>query len=359
MNLVLQCLLIVGLAGLGSYGLGYASRWFARKTKAIDVPSPLVPKKIHRVPTPMFGGLGIFLVGMIGMILLAKLGFLSPALELRQLIGFGLGATLLLVVGLLDDRYTFPPRVLFPLYIVACLLVVLGGTSVRDITHPFVPGTLSLVWQEWTFIPGVLSFVWPADVLTMGWLLILLFSTKLMDGLDGLVSGQAAIGAGIILLLCLLPTYHLPAIALLSALMLGSYLGFLPSNIHPAKQFLGEAGSTLAGFTLGFLAIASGAKLATAFMALGVALIDVALVIFGRFRRHVPITQGDRTHLHHQLLDAGFSQRRVVGILWSVGLLFGLAALALQTRGKLLLLGLLVILTIGLSIYATKRRQHA
>ncbi len=121
MNLVLQCLLIVGLAGLGSYGLGYASRWFARKTKAIDVPSPLVPKKIHRVPTPMFGGLGIFLVGMIGMILLAKLGFLSPALELRQLIGFGLGATLLLVVGLLDDRYTFPPRVLFPLYIVACL----------------------------------------------------------------------------------------------------------------------------------------------------------------------------------------------------------------------------------------------
>lgn len=354
MSLALTCLLIVLMAASASYGLSFFSRSLARKTGAIDVPTG--GKKIHRAPTPLFGGLGIFLVGLGGMALLAKTGALFPAITFSQLIGFGAGASILLLVGLIDDRWPLSPRQIFPLYVLACLCVVLGGTSVRYITNPF-GGIFPLVIREWPLFGSSLSFAWPADLITIGWLLSLLFATKLMDGLDGLVTGQASIGAGIILVLCLLPAFHLPAVALLSAVMLGAYLGFLPANIWPAKQFLGEAGSTLAGFTLGFLAIASGAKLATAFIALGVALIDVALVILGRFRRHVSITQGDRTHLHHQLLDAGFTQRGAVGLLWSIGLIFGLVALALQTRGKLILLVLLIIVTVGLSLYATKRRK--
>lgn len=354
--LLTKCLLIVALAGLASFGLSFWSRAMAKKAKAIDEPKG--GRKIHHKATPLFGGLGIFVVGVLGTALLAKFGFLTPALSTTQLVGFGVGASILLIVGLIDDRWPLSPRTLFPLYVLACICVVLGGSSVREITNP-AGGVFSLVTQQWNFFGGRLSFAWPADILTIGWLLVLLFSTKLMDGLDGLVTGQASIGAGIILLLCVLPAYHLPAIALLSALMLGSYLGFLPANLFPAKQFLGESGSTLAGFTLGFLAIASGAKLATALMAIGVALIDIALVIFGRLRRRVPITQGDRTHLHHQLLDAGFTQRQAVGILWSVGLLFGVAALTLQTKGKLLLLVLLILVTISLSIYATRRRKSA
>lgn len=353
-SLSLICALIVLLAAASSFGLSFFSRFVAKKTGAIDLPTG--GKKLHRLPTPLFGGLGIFLVGLIGVIVLAKAGFLYPSLSFSQLIGFGAGATILLIVGLIDDRWTLSPRQILPLYVLACVCVVLGGTTVQYVTNPF-GGTLSLVMGKW-MLPGTgLSLAWPADLITIGWLLVLLFSTKLMDGLDGLVTGQASIGAAIVLILCLLPAYHLPAIALLSALMLGSFLGFLPWNISPAKQFLGESGSTLAGFTLGFLAIASGAKLATAFMALGVALIDVALVILGRFRRHAPITQGDRTHLHHQLLDAGFTQRRAVGLIWSIGLIFGLAALALQTRGKLILFALLVVVTIGLSLYATRKSK--
>ncbi len=353
-TLLLQCLGIALVAGLASYGLSFVSRWLAKKAKAIDQPKG--GKKIHRVPTPMFGGLGIFVVGCLGVGVLAKLGLLTPAISTSQLLGFGVGALILLVVGLMDDRWTLPPRILFPLYLFACVCVVLGGTSVREITNP-IGGVFSLVTHQWSLLGGALSFAWPADILTIGWLIVLLFATKLLDGLDGLVTGQASIGAVIILLLCLLPAYHLPAVALLSALMLGAYVGFLPVNMFPAKHFLGESGSTLAGFTLGFLAIASGAKLATALMALGVALIDIALVILGRLRRRVPITQGDRTHLHHQLLDAGFTQRGAVAILWSIGLLFGLAALALQTRGKLILMALLFVVTIGLSMYATRRSK--
>ncbi len=352
--LLFHCLLVAGLAAVASYGLSFATRWLAKKMKAIDQPTG--GRKIHRVPMPLLGGVGIFLVGLVGMGGLAQAGLLQSSLSTRQLLGFGLGAFILLLVGVLDDRYTLSSRAQFPFYVLACLCVVLGGTSVRLITNP-AGGVFSLVAGQWDFFGGLISFAWPADLLTLGWLLVLLFSTKLMDGLDGLVTGQASIGAAIILLLCLLPVYHLPAVALLSAVMLGAYLGFLPANLFPAKQFLGESGSTLAGFTLGFLAIASGAKLATALMALGVALIDIALVIFGRLRRRVPITQGDRTHLHHQLLDAGLTQRGAVVILWSIGLLFGLAALVVQTRGKLMLLVSLVLLTIGLSLYATRRSK--
>ncbi len=357
MSIISQCVLVTILAGLASYGLSFVSRFVAKKAGAIDIPKPAGGKKLHRAPTPLFAGLGIFVVGLVGTIVLAQLGLLAPSLTTRQLVAFVLGAFILLVVGLIDDRWPLSPRTVFPLYVVACVIVVLGGTSVRDVTNP-LGGTFSLVAQQWRFFDGLVSFAWPADVLTIGWLLVMLFATKLMDGLDGLVTGQASIGAIMILLLCVSPAYFLPAIALLSALMLGTYLGFLPVNVFPARQFLGEAGSTLAGFTLGFLAIASGAKLATAFMAVGIALIDIALVIFGRLRRRVPITQGDRTHLHHQLLDAGFSQRRAVGILWSIGLVFGLAALTLQTRGKVLLLAVLVVVTIGLSIYATHRSKR-
>lgn len=358
MDILNQCFLTIVLAGLASYGLSFVSRAIAKKMGAIDVPMPTGGKKLHRVPTPLFGGLGIFLVGVIGTIVLGELNLLAPSLTTPQLVAFGIGALILLVVGLIDDRYPLSPRLLFPLYLLACVIVVLGGTSVRHITNP-LGGTFSLVALQWSFFGGAWSFAWPADILTIGWLLVMLFATKLMDGLDGLVTGQALIGAIMILLLCLTPAYYLPAVALLSALMLGTYAGFLPVNIFPARQFLGEAGSTLAGFTLGFLAIASGAKLATAFMAVGIAMIDVCLVILGRLRRRVPITQGDRTHLHHQLLDAGFSQRHAVGILWLIGLAFGLAALTLQTRGKLVLFALLVFATVSLSIYATRRSKRA
>lgn len=352
--LLLTGLMVAALAGAASYGASVWSRRVAVRVQAIDVPKGT--KKVHRAPTPLFGGLGIFVVGLVGVVVLAKVGFLSAALSTSQLLGFGLGALILLVVGLIDDRFPLSARVRFPLYVCACACVVLGGASVRQITNP-VGGVFSLVADQWSFFGGVLSFAWPADALTVLWLLVMLFATKLMDGLDGLVTGQTSIGAAIIFVLCLLPAYHLPAIALLSALMLGAYLGFLPANRFPAKHFLGESGSTLAGFALGFLAIASGAKLATAFMAVGIAVIDIALVIIGRLRRHVPITQGDRTHLHHQLLDAGFTQPQTVSILWSIGFVFGLGALLFQTRGKVVLVLLLILVTVTLSLYATKKAR--
>ncbi len=127
--------------------------------------------------------------------------------------------------------------------------------------------------------------------------------------------------------------------------------------MHPAKQFLGEAGSTLAGFSLAFLSIVGGAKVATALMALGLPLADASLVMIGRAFRHAPLWRGDDTHLHFKLLKAGLSQRTVVFVMWAIALLFGILAFGFQTRGKILLVVALVGLTAILSVFAGVMRK--
>ena len=116
--------------------------------------------------------------------------------------------------------------------------------------------------------------------------------------------------------------------------------------MHPAKQFLGEAGSTLAGFSLGVLAILSSAKIAIALAALAIPIADLVLVVFGRMRRGQPWFKGDDTHLHFRLLRAGISHRMAVLLYWGIALLAGVAALSLQTRGKIFLIAFLFVLAV-------------
>jgi UDP-GlcNAc:undecaprenyl-phosphate GlcNAc-1-phosphate transferase len=192
------------------------------------------------------------------------------------------------------------------------------------------------VW--WKF--GGLSL--PSDALTFVWIVAATYATKVLDGLDGLVTGEAVIGAGIVGALTLSTSFFQPTVAIFAAIIGGAFLGFLPRNAHPAKQFLGESGSTIAGFSLAVLSILSSAKIAVALSVLAIPMTDVALVIAGRVARGVPWYKGDNTHLHFRLLQAGFSQRSAVLLLWGVSFASGLLALTLQTRGKIFLIVTLV-----------------
>jgi UDP-GlcNAc:undecaprenyl-phosphate GlcNAc-1-phosphate transferase len=145
-------------------------------------------------------------------------------------------------------------------------------------------------------------------------------------------------------------------VAALAVFVAGSFLGFLPSNFHPAKQFLGESGATIAGFSLGFLSILGGAKLATGLMALGLPLMDAGIVVIGRLVRGASPFQGDDTHLHFKLLRAGLSQRQAVLLIWTISGVTGLIALTLQSVGKALLVVWLMFVLIGLSIWTGKRK---
>jgi UDP-GlcNAc:undecaprenyl-phosphate GlcNAc-1-phosphate transferase len=263
-------------------------------------------------------------------------GRLQP-LQISGIVG---GMALLLVGGALDDKYNLKPvwQILFPLG--ASVLVAITGTQVSHITNP-MDGT-----------PFILPF---QSVLTVAWLLGVTYATKLMDGIDGLVTGQAVIGASVIAALALSSTYYQPAVALIALTVAASFAGFLPHNIYPAKQFLGESGSTLAGFLLGVLSILGSTKLATGLMALALPLTDALIVISGRIVRGASPFKGDDTHLHFKLLRIGFSQRQVVLLMWGLSLACGIAALFLQTRGKVFLIVFLLLATAGLSFIAGRK----
>lgn len=340
--------LILSALGIASAALSWflarATQRLAFRLGAIDEPKG--GRKIHEIATPLLGGLGI------GLVVLIAFGFLSPWLSVPSLALTGLMvATIILVIGgVLDDRHDLPAKyqILFP--VAASAAAVLCGLSISHVTNPF-GGAISLQWLKiggFALVPSLLAFFWLMGVT---------YATKVMDGLDGLVTGQAVIGAVLIAALSLTQRYYQPSMAMLAIIVAGAFIGFLPHNVNPAKQFLGEAGSTLAGFLLGALAILSGAKLATALMVLGLPIADLAFVLAGRIRRGVSPFKGDDTHLHHKLLKAGLDKRHIVYLLWSMTALAGAAGLFVQTRGKALLFFLLCAVTAGLSAWADAKQK--
>ncbi|NIN69517.1 MAG: undecaprenyl/decaprenyl-phosphate alpha-N-acetylglucosaminyl 1-phosphate transferase, partial [Anaerolineae bacterium] len=146
------------------------------------------------------------------------------------------------------------------------------------------------------------------------------------------------------------------SIALLPLALAGCVLGFLPFNFYPARVFMGTSGSIFLGFALGTLAIIGGAKMATALLVLGIPILDVAWQIINRLRLGRSPFLGDRGHLHHRLLDLGFSQRRVVLLFYLLCATFGALALILGSglQKLLVLLGMGVVALVMLVLLARK-----
>ena len=324
-----------------SFAFAFGSKRVANMWGAMDHPTG--GRKIHLTATPLLGGLGIGLALCVGV--LCVLGWseqaADPAFRI-QLFGFIASIVILMIGGALDDRYNLHPATQLGFIVAACLVAVLTGTNVSRITNWSGGAPIELGG----FGQGLAFF----------WLLAVTLAIKFMDGLDGLVTGQTIIGALLIGALALTPSYFQPQVAILAVLVAGAFLGFLPFNFHPAKQFLGESGATIAGFTLGFLSILGGAKLATGLMALGLPLMDAGIVIIGRMVRGVSPFKGDDTHLHFKLLRAGLSQRQAVLLIWTISGVTGLIALTLQSIGKALLILWLMFVLIGLSVWSGKRK---
>lgn len=314
----------------------------ARRFGILDRPDagPGVSRKIHTQATPLLGGLAIFL-SYFSLLFLFSDRFLSGNLHWPHLIGFFIGALLIIIGGVLDDKYDLPPQrqIIFPLLAVAA--VILGGVEITKISNPF-GGFLDLS-----------SLFLVSPIIIALWLLGMMYTTKLLDGVDGLVSGLGAIGGFIIFLFTVTTRYYQPDIAFAAILLTGASLGFLAFNWHPAKIFLGEGGSLLIGYILGVLAIISGGKIAIALLIMGIPILDVALTIVRRLALgHNPFRFADRRHLHHRLLSLGLGQRMTVLIFYILSLAFGLSGLFLQSRGKFWALiglgGVMFFLVVGL-----------
>lgn len=332
MTFVFAFILAVGLSLILT---PLASR-LALRLKIIDLPDNF--RKIHSKPIPLLGGAVIFIV-FFAVIFLFYNHLLVGNLNWRHWLGFFMGGLVLIVGGTLDDKYNFSPKkqIVFPL--LAIVPILLGGVEILKLSNPF-GGYFSLS-----------AVAWLSPIFISLWLLGMMYTTKLLDGVDGLVSGVSTIGALVIFLFTLTTKYYQPDIAFASLILAGAILGFLVYNFNPASIFLGEGGSLFLGYALGVLAIISGGKIAIALLVMGIPILDVAWTILRRLLSGKnPFNSADKKHLHHRLLALGLNQKQTVLIFYFLSAFFGLAGLFLQSQGKLLVLGLIVSLMLILVI---------
>lgn len=310
-------------------------RRVAFKFNILDEPNSA--RKIHQTAMPLLGGVAIFAAYFLSLFIFKKYLFLG-ALNVYHWLGFFGGAIFLLIGGVLDDKYNLSSRkqIIWP--VLASIAVILGGVSIQKISG---------LNGELIYFP-----FWLSSVFIFAWLLGMTYTTKLLDGLDGLASGVSAIGALIIFLFTISTKYYQPDIAMASLLFLGVLLGFLYFNFNPARIFLGESGSLLIGYILGVLAIISGGKIAIALLVIGLPALDVLWTIIRRlFSGKNPFKSSDRKHLHHRLIDLGLNQKQAVLSFYAVSGFFGLSALFLQSKGKVWALALLFLLMVALIIF--------
>lgn len=310
---------------------------FASRKHIVDLPDS--ERRFHKSPTPTLGGFAIFASFFLVTLFLGLFGgyLLNGSLPLKALLGIWCGGGILMIGGYLDDRYHLLPRYSIWFPVLASLTVVFAGVEAVSIHNPFSGQVVHLGGLLIGGVPLV------SGIIVFCWMLGMTYTTKLLDGMDGLVTGISAIGAIVLFLLSLTPQVNQTPTAFLAIAFTGSLLGFLILNFYPAKIFLGESGSTLAGFMLGVLAIVSGGKIATALLVMGIPLLDALWVILQRMFNHQSPFSGDRRHLHFRLLDLGFSEPQAVLFLYAISGFFGATALFLQSLGKLVALGILAL----------------
>lgn len=283
-------------------------RKLALAAGAVDMPGP---RKVHQQPVPCWGGLGIYLGFAVALVTVLPLH--------QEVIGLLAGGLVILVVGMIDDWKGLSPYAKLVGQILAAVVAVSFGVRVHFVSNPFFGGIMPL---------GYLTIP-----VTIAWLVGITNALNLMDGLDGLAAGIAAISAGTVAVVSF-SQGMLPAGA--CSLFLGaSALGFLPHNWYPARIFMKDAGSMFLGFTLASVAAISLTKSATAFslilpiLILGIPISDMLLAVIRRLRRGQHIFTADREHIHHRLLDLGLTHSQTVLVIYGVNLLLGGSAVLL------------------------------
>lgn len=302
-----------------------AVRAVAIRAGIVDQPS--APRKIHLRPVPLLGGIAIA-AGTYGAGWFFLDNLLARGLTPTHLAAVA-GAGLLLVIGgVLDDIYNLAPskQILWPL--LAASILAAGGVGITKATNP---------WGDFLYFTEITTMV-----LTFVWVLGMMYTTKLLDGVDGLVSGLGVIAGVVIFLFTLTTRYYQPDIGLLALIFAAACFGFWLFNFNPASIFLGESGSLFIGYMIAVLAIISGGKVAIAFLVMGIPIFDVVWIILRRlWEGKNPFRAADRKHLHHRFLDMGLSQRQTVAVYYLLSAGFGVTALFLQSRGKVVAIGIL------------------
>lgn len=304
---------------------------------------------IDRPPIAYYGGLAIFLAFIFSVL------FFVPLTD--QLISLLLAATLIMLLGFFDDLLNLPPILRIVGQFIAALILVSAGIGIFSINIPFF-GLLDLDNWLWNSIP-VLSAAF-----TIVWVMVILNTMNFVDGVSGLTSGVSFVAGFTIFLLSVNPLLHEnPAsqagVATLSLIISMLGLAFLIFDFPKPRILMGDSGSTFFGFMLAGLAIFSGGKVATAFLVLGIPILDMIWVVLRRFFSGQKIWKGDLKHLHHRLLDLGLSHRKVVLLYLGATAVLGLTSVqSVSSQQKLyIMVGLLALMLI-LALFLIRSSMH-
>lgn len=311
------------------------------------------PAHTHQGTIPRAGGLILFLG-----ILIPGLIFLPFS---KSIVGIMMAAGLTTLIGLWDDRRDLSPYIRFIGNIVTGAIVVGSGIGVPFITNP-LNGIIHLdTWRiTFTFFGTHSILVW-ADIFAILWLVWTMNIVGWSSGVDGQMPGFVAIAAVILGFSSLRFSAHdlsQTVVATLAFIVAGSFLGFLPWNFYPQKIMPGYGGKTLGGLMIATLAILSGNKVGSALLVLAVPTLDAFYTLFRRTVNKKSPFQGDRSHLHHRLLDLGWGKRRIALFYWGVSALLGLVTLAFNREQKIFTFVVISVAIVGALVWLTYLFSH-
>ena len=310
----------------------------AHRIKAIDVPKD--ERRVHKKPIPLIGGLAIFYGFIISVLCFAVID--------RQLMGILIGSVIMVTVGVIDDMHDLNAKIKLLFQIIAAGIVIYFGVDIEYVANPFA---------KWIGPEYISLGMWSVP-LTMIWIIGVTNAVNLIDGLDGLAVGVSSIASVALLSLTLLTQN--PNAAIVTAALAGAGFGFLPYNFNPAKIFMGDTGSTFLGFVLACISVQGIMKtyalisFALPVLILGLPIFDTLFAILRRLVTGRSIMSPDRGHLHHRLLDMGFSQKQTVAILYTLTSILCLTAVVMALkdaiRGLILVFAVLGILLVSLAV---------
>jgi UDP-GlcNAc:undecaprenyl-phosphate GlcNAc-1-phosphate transferase len=318
-------------------------------------------KATHTYPVPRGGGIPIFISLSITSLLCLPL---DPHLG-----GILLGATVLFIIGLLDDRFDLNPYLRLAANFLAAGLVIGSGIGIAYLTNP-LGGLIYLDQPRLNFfLLGENRSLWLlADLFAAFWIISLINAVNWSKGFDGQLPGMVIIAALTIALLSLRFSADITQwpVIILAVITAGAYLGFLPFNFYPQKIMPGYGGGSLAGYLLAILAILSTTKVGTALVVLGIPFIDALYAITRRLLAGRSPVWGDRGHLHHKLLDHWhWGKRRAAFFYWAITAILGLLALHLNSQQKFYTILTLAVVIGGLFLWfnffthSSARSDHA
>ena len=307
----------------------------AFKIGAVDVPKDT--RRMHKKPIPRLGGVAIVFGFMVAICCFGRMN--------RELTAILVGAAIIFAMGIVDDCKNLDAKFKFLIQIIAALVVMIGGNiRITVFTNPNIFSDNPYLVLPW----------WLSGFATIVWIVFITNAVNSIYGLDGLAAGVAAImSLSLVFISVRVGEYW---VAVVGLALMGACFGFLPFNFNPAKIFMGDSGSTFLGFILASLSIQGVFKsyaiisFAVPLLILGLPLFDAMFAMIRRVYHGQNPMSADRGHLHHRLIDMGFSQKQTVFILYAISGVLGITAVLLAEYGSMRALILMIAVLIFLVV---------